>query len=330
MHKITRNHSSQELCKQRNFRTKKLYKNTVKHVKFAVFAKLKDNFCQTLRAVTTGLDTCEPYEENGKVIIPAGGVVELNGVMFKISQQIELTMPNPLSMYWIAIGDNGNGTASAELVTRAGAWKPDKQGCYLPDGRRILNSVIQPKNSYVITPNVNDKVWEKPGSDSPGLGSDSVYLKKGWYLVALESGKGGKDATGSAGGVASQGISKKINRFLFIDENKYYDVYVGKGGTNGQNGGPIAGQGGGGSGGGEATIFDTLNTGYVIGGKGGNASNGDTGGAPGSNGFGNYGGMGGGFLGGGGGGGFDKSGGNGGVLSDTLNPGRCQIYKWFN
>jgi len=127
--------------------------------------------------------------------------------MFKISQQIEITMPNPQSMYWIAVTDNGDGTASADLVTRAGEWKPDKQGCYLPDGRRILNRFIQPKDGYVITPNVNDKVYEKL---TPGSGSKD--LRKGWYFFILQSGNGGVDGgDGSSqyagsGGIAENGI----------------------------------------------------------------------------------------------------------------------------
>jgi len=73
--------------------------------------------------IQTGIDTTEPYDNgNGVITIPAGGIVENNGVMFKIAENVILNKPNIDTAYFVEIIDHGNGNASFGLVTRPGAW----------------------------------------------------------------------------------------------------------------------------------------------------------------------------------------------------------------
>ena len=288
-----------------------------------------------LFTIQTGLDTCEPYEEDPDiVIIPVGGIIEFNGLMFKIGQNVELVKSNPLSMYWIAVTDNGNGTASANLVTRAGAWSPYKQGCYLPDGRRILTNFIPWRTGFIPSKPIIDRVYYKDT-----FGDDKVILRKGWYLINLQSGKGGVDGeknepTGGKGGRAVNGISKSFEEIIFLNKNEVFDVSVGRGGLDGGQGFHYGG--GGGSGGGEKTLLGPYSTEEVPGGFGGIGRS-TYGGNPGQHGMSyekNLGGRGYGELSGGGGGvDFDEgsTGGPGGKIGDNPETaGSCAIYKLFD
>jgi hypothetical protein len=167
-------------------------------------------------AIQTGLDTTAPYDNgSGVITIPAGGVVEVNGVLFKLTANVTLNKSNQNTCYWIAITGNGNGTASASLVTRPGAWRHDKLGCYRTDGKRTLNwislgTLASLTESTVFSQNVKGR-WE-------------IQLPKGWYYIYLASGKGGGNggnASGinaGAGGVAS--LSKTLQFPFFHDGKK--------------------------------------------------------------------------------------------------------------
>lgn len=221
-------------------------------------------------ALQTGLDTCEPYEDGNIVVVPQGGVIEINGVMFKISRQVELPITMPV--YWIAVKDTGASNAAGERVAaaslsaRPGAWDPVKRGCYLPDGSRTLS----------LTPcflnNAAAQITPAPAAlvrrvNEPGSGGE--FLRKGWHFIILKSGIGGADASGHNGGIAANGTQEEIRRFIFIAEPGRYGFYVGRGGADGGN---SSNAGGGGSGGGEASVFNGSTPGwsyraYAIGGN---------------------------------------------------------------
>jgi hypothetical protein len=260
-------------------------------------------------ALQTGLDTTEPFDNgDGEITIPAGGIVELNGVMFKIASAVTLTKGNANTAYWIAITDNGcNGTASAGLVTRPGTWNPAKQGCYLPNGKRTLNWVSLGKADNLqtdveIVKNLRNK------------GCFDFHLPKGWYCVKLASGLGGGNGAGRArggGGVPQPTGYKQVEKILFYDGSGSVAVKVGGNGFNGGNGGyggnRLGGDSGGGGGGGgcgrggeTSACFGRafIATGEQPGGNGGNGGNGT-----GKNEY----------AGGGGGGGGGENGGAGGL-----------------
>ncbi len=227
--------------------------------------------------IQTGIDTCEPFDNGaGGYTIPAGGVVEVNGSLFVVSQDISLLPPdNTLgTAYWIAIGDDEETGPYAELVDRPGKWDPKKQGCYLSNGRRTLNWVSE----GVIIKRDSDKLIQ---TEYPSYKKYSYYmrLRKGWYFIQLSSGKGGGDGDnaagiqGGAGGIAS--TRKTLSKVIFLEQSKKVFIRVGgdgEAGGDGQSGltlSPGGGGGGGGSGGGEATSFDIYTTGEFPGGKGG-------------------------------------------------------------
>ena len=224
-------------------------------------------------SLQTGLDTTEPYDDgNGLITVPAGGIIEVNGNMFKIVSSVTLTKGNLNTAYWIEVIDNGGGKASLSLVTRPGVWDSAKQGCYNSNNRRTLkwvslgNISLPPSSGAVFSKNVKGK-WE-------------INLKKGWYYIELESGKGGGDGEnangqiGGKGGVANKRV-KKAFQYFSDGKNKNIikiggDAWDGGKGGVGQAG---CGSGGGGaSGSGEETIFDLITTGDQPGGDGGDGS----------------------------------------------------------
>ena len=313
-------------------------------------------------ALQTGLDTTEPYDNGeGVITIPLGGIVDLNGVMYKIAADITVQKPNADTAYWLAVMTNGDGTASVQPVTRPGAWNSAKQGCYLADGRRTLNWVSL--GELADAPTVGAE-WISPRVS----GSYFKQFKKGWKYVRMASGLGGgdgADGSGLIGGAGGVAIKKNtINRLIFVHGDKNYLIKVGADGKSGSNGNTTAGGGGGGgggSGGGDETLFDDLLRANAvppgIGGKGadgridGNLLYYGNGGSPGSNGDtlpvsgggvargGRSGIIGQGQGGGGGGGGGSGSsngayGGNGGddgsVMPDGSPGGYCDIYSIEN
>lgn len=273
-------------------------------------------------AIQTGLDTTEPYDNGeGAITIPRGGVVELNGVMYKIADEVTLQKPNAAIAYWIAMETNDVGAATARLVTRPGKWFPAKQGCYDNEGRRTLNWV-----SLGVPSSLNDSVEGVLIREKNVTRNADIILKKGWYFINMGSGAG--NGAGSRGANADTGEAlivnegraiQKVNKnkILFL-ENGNYKYSVGGDGFDGSRGArasSYAGQGGGGgSSAGEETIFDNMTTGISqpgIGGKGGRGRlqdgvEGAAGGDPGENGGSlnadNVGGLSNDFMSGGGGG----------------------------
>jgi len=202
-------------------------------------------------AIQTGIDTTEPFDSgSGRITIPAGGIVEINGFLFKITAEITLQKPNANLAYWVAVQDNGNGSATAQLVERPGKWNSAKQGCYRTDGRRTLNWVSQGST-------VPQGVTEH---SSPALkGSYRNSLKKGWKFVRLISGAGGGlggrggDATSSAAGQGgSGGIISNSDPVedIFFHKGGNVKIFIGGSGRNGCNGGNGRSDGNNGRGGG--------------------------------------------------------------------------------
>jgi hypothetical protein len=262
-----------------------------------------------LYALQTGMDTTEPYDNGqGVITIPADGVVDLNGVLFKLTADIVLQKSDPDTCYWVAIEDGGQGTASAKLVTRPGAWSPAWQGCYTFDSNmRTLNWVSLGELANLT---------EEPIFSQNVKGRWEVPLRKGWYYADLASGKGGGDASGRQGGVAT--VSKTLRFPFFHDGKKPVRVKVGGDGFNGGTSPSNGGFGGGSGAGEESEIAGIAKTDRV---HAGNSGSGQKEGFPGTGGGGSPNGLGGGYGFGGGGngastGGGGGSGGSGGIDSD--------------
>jgi hypothetical protein len=297
----------------------------------------------------TGLDTTEPYDDGaGTITVPMGGVVEINGSMFKLGSTVVITKPVPSRAYWLGVVDSGGGTASLTLLERPGTWNPAKQGCYTTGNIRTLN-------------------WVSLGTPSGSLGTAvfsqavkgtwDVVLRKGWYYAELRSGLGGGnggDASGQTAGTGGVASARDTKTGIFFWQGGSITAKIGGDGGNGGNGGSgstnIGSGGGGGSGSGEKTeIVNILSTKKIKAGSGGNAGNsiyggGGGGGSP--SGAGINGGDSGGLSGGrsasinstggvyGGGNGIDGAGGgqglNGEDQPDGAPGGSCRIYRLEN
>jgi hypothetical protein len=222
-------------------------------------------------AIQTGLDTTEPYDDgDGTISVPMGGIIEVSGVMFKLSANITLSKPDSNTAYWVAITDNGDGTANAGLVTGPGTWDPARQGCYRSDGSRTLGWVSL------------GTLGGSPGTQIFSKTTKGAFtippLKKGWIYVALCSGLGGGDASdGSPGNNTSGGLGAQsagvpsvyaTADMIFFNKKsnktKISGRVGGSGGPGGKGGNGGGGNGGGGGGGagsggsGEATAVDII------------------------------------------------------------------------
>jgi hypothetical protein len=233
-------------------------------------------------AIQTGLDTTEPLDDgNVTITIPGGGLVEVNGVLFKVTNTVTIAKPYSDIAQWVAVKDNGNGNASFSLVFRPGIWNPSKKGCYLPDGSRTLN--------WVSLGIPNNRTETNRAYSRTTKGEDTIKLKfgVGWYRATLlsglgngpgQNGVGGTLGSGGPGGNGGVAIDDDIVHVIFFNDGKNITIKVGgsggsggKGGNGGsQSGSGGGGAGGGGSGSGEATeIVGIAKTKSVKAGQGG-------------------------------------------------------------
>jgi hypothetical protein len=224
-----------------------------------------------LFCLQTGLDTTENSDDGaGTITIPEGGVVEVNGSLFKVIATITLTKPDTDTAYWIAVSDNNDGTAGVSLETRPGVWNPVKHGYYTSTGARTLNWV-----SFGTPENLTETALFSETTK----GRWQLTLLRGWYYASLASGLGaGQGGNGysngapAGGGVAS--VSNSASMVFYIKKSRTLEILVGGSGYNGGSGGyggtasgasgywsEGGGGGGGGSGGGEESkISDLINT----------------------------------------------------------------------
>jgi len=312
-----------------------------------------------------GLDTTSPMDNGTTITIPFGGVVEVNGHIYTVSNPFERTKPNPNTAYWIVVIPSADGTtAEFDLVTRPGVWSPDKNGCYFTSGdfdnRRTLDWVSRGTLANIPT-GAAGRVYHENTKRT-----ESISLRRGWYYVSLQSGagagNGGNSTQGTGGAIGTGGVANARNtaEMVFFADKPLHNIRIGADGQNGAQG-PTSGTtraGGGGSGAGEESVFENISTGFVPPGQGGNVNgnnsvSGGLGGNPGSNGdmvfFGNdlessmflavNGGRSGDFFGGGGGsvissGGGILRGGNGGQGGQSRPAGTpggtCSIWALGN
>lgn len=231
-----------------------------------------------LALMMMGWDTVSPYVDGPDVILPVGGVVDVNGTLFRIISDISLPYAAS-TVKWIAVTDDGEETASISLVDSPGEWMPNKNGFY-KDGARILNTVlgnenVTPENTGTLLHNFTTR------------GEGTVSLAPGWYYVDMVSGKGGGNGAISKDGhvTVSGGTPTitKTKKFIFLNNARTtYSYLVGQNGLKGDNGvhnttgssGTKYTTGSGGGGGGQETTFGNWSTGAVPPGKGGRNTSG--------------------------------------------------------
>jgi hypothetical protein len=98
-------------------------------------------------AIQTGLDTTKPVITNNgnTILIAAGGIVEVNGSLFKLANDVGITIPNIHNDYYIYIHDNGDGTADIDLSDVYPTFISSKNGWYTADNERVLDNFYMRK-----------------------------------------------------------------------------------------------------------------------------------------------------------------------------------------
>jgi hypothetical protein len=222
-------------------------------------------------ALQTGLDTIQLYDSGTSVKIYAGGIIEINGSIFKITNDVTITYTPSGFFFFIAVKDNGNGTASFSFVNSPGIYYPDKKSYYQSDGRRTIKFAAS--SGLAAVGSSVEIIYETT------KGLFTRYLEPGWYYLQMNSGSGngnGADATavnpGNGGTVKN---STSLLKMFYLEKGE--SVFF-KCGGSGDSGGRGKGSGnnwggGGGSGSGEESWIqgDTIffATDYVKPGKGG-------------------------------------------------------------
>jgi hypothetical protein len=92
-------------------------------------------------AIQTGLDTTHPVIINNgnSILIYAGGVIEVNGSLFKIINDATIDIPNIHKDYYLYVRDNGDGTADLKITDVYPTFVPSKNGWYTSKNERVLN-----------------------------------------------------------------------------------------------------------------------------------------------------------------------------------------------
>ena len=210
-------------------------------------------------ALQTGLDTVNPFDDGNTVSVPAGGLAETNGKIYKITTEYILTKEQSGTAYWIEVVPSDDGlTADLRLTDRPGKWNSAKQGCYKSNGRRTLNWVSLGSLS-------NPPSYGAEFSSGDIKGTCQIQLAKGWKYIDISSGAGqgdGQPGSGSnagAGGKATVPVKKTP---VFFHPGGCLEISVGANGKNGGNGGK--GGGGGASGSGEASKITNISSGQTV------------------------------------------------------------------
>jgi hypothetical protein len=100
-----------------------------------------------LFSLQTGLDTTTAViTDNGNtILVYGGGIVEVNGSLFKLINDVSIPIPNINNDYFIFVHDNGDGTADLDLSNVYPAFIPSKNGWYTSDNERVLNNFYMRK-----------------------------------------------------------------------------------------------------------------------------------------------------------------------------------------
>lgn len=226
-------------------------------------------------ASVVGLDTTKIFFTtritiNGPVgtaqIVP-GGIIELNGSLFKITKEVKVSTSAVRSPMMIAF-DPSRGFFEAP---NSGVFDYTKNGRYLPDGSRVLDKIVV--NELVF--DLDDEVVVGGGEQllhSVSGDAKELELEAGWYKIDMQGGTGGNAAAATVitppvkGGVGGRAVE-----YFCVTRKTRVLAVAGKKGLDGSKD-ESTGKRSGGSGG-AATFFEIPNLGilFVCGGGGGAA-----------------------------------------------------------
>jgi len=159
-----------------------------------------------LKMLNRGKNTIVPTKVSfgPYILIPIGGVVEINGKMFQKLTTESLNLPIPVEEpLYVAVTDRGDETATFSLSNTQGLFNYAKWGYYMPSdpNTRILEDAV-------VSPSNIAKKWETEaiitGADVNSNGETTVQLTPGLKQIIIMSGAGGNpssNGTNASGGV---------------------------------------------------------------------------------------------------------------------------------
>jgi hypothetical protein len=110
-------------------------------------------------ALATGIDKTSPYIEEDAVVIPEGGVIDVNGVLYITSSDVRLPIQDRYKTYYIKLVYNEQLKLTPVLTEQPGIFIPSKYGMYTEDNERLLDFVVS------------------------GLDGPNIFLHSGIFLV---------------------------------------------------------------------------------------------------------------------------------------------------
>jgi hypothetical protein len=144
-------------------------------------------------ASTVGLDLLNfsKDETNNALTLYAGGIVEINGALYKIPNTVTLNLDNTKNQY-VSLLPSGN-NASVSLVDSPGTFDYTRNG-YYSGGARIINIYLSPHfcSPYSITGTQVVKL--------DGAANGTYSATPGCYRYDMMGARGGKGGKGGTGG----------------------------------------------------------------------------------------------------------------------------------
>ena len=254
-------------------------------------------------ASVVGLDLLRIEKIDNTLTVYGGGIVEVNGALYKVLNNISLNLDSDKNQY-LALTPSGTNYITLSLTDTLGTFDNNKNG-YYSGGARIINIYLSP---HFVVPNNTMQTLVA----SALLGSTSTYqASPGWYYGTVTGGNGSpagnggnggygyNSSTSSAsiyGGIGADGLgglsgegSSELFRidaptFLTLKSGKSYAKSPnGNNGTDGTYNKPVGGNGGRGARGrrGDPSSITGGNVNIIAaGGEGGIGGTGGTGGIP--------------------------------------------------
>jgi hypothetical protein len=219
-----------------------------------------------------GLDLLRIEKSDNTLTVYSGGIVEVNGAIFKVLNNTSLSMDTSSNQY-LSLTPSGADYVSLGLTTSLGTFDNAKNG-YYSEGARIINIYDNP---HYVVPN---SITGSQVVNVSGNISTTYTAAKGWYRYEIQGGNGGNGGGGGMGGgiggtpsqyggqggSGTAGQTAPVKTGIFrIDSPCILSI------VSGGNGG----SGGTGAQGGNVYNYSV----YLVGGNGGNGGLGGNGGA---------------------------------------------------
>jgi hypothetical protein len=172
-----------------------------------------------LYGVMTGLDTTTIYVVGNYAVIQAGGLVDVNGFIYKVVSDASMYIADQNATYFVKLIEDENGYITPQLTNDPGVFIPAKYGRYNSNNERILNKQIS-------------------------LGASTLFLSSGTFIVpsgvnqiyvsgcAAGANGGDGDAAGGYSGNGGLAGDSILYRALNVYSGQVINITIGDQNTN--------------------------------------------------------------------------------------------------